>query len=504
MTTFCSRAGALRRPADGAVMGRKAPGAVRPGAGLAAWLVAGALAGCAVGADYQRPQIALPAQYPQVLDDAVPAQTPAAATVAPDWWTQFGDQRLTHLIERALAHNADILQAVARVEQAEALGMQADAARWPGVDAQGSATRSRASATTGQAGGGSTVDRQRLALSTGFELDFWGRLRRASEAARAEVLASRYAQEVVRQTVAGLVAQGEFALRTLDEQIALTRETLRTRDESLQLLRLRLEHGLGSRLEIAQAEGARAEVAVQLSELQRQRAEVQAQLALLVGEPGLVLEAAPVRDLPRPPVPPAGLPSALLERRPDVRQAEQQLVAAQAQIDVARAALFPSIALTGLAGGESAALSDLLRGASRIWTLGVALDWPIFDAGLRRARVEQAEARQREALAAYQGAVQTAFKDVAQALANLRAARESEPEVLAAARAADQALDLARRRFDAGYVGHLELLDAQRSANAAQLQVLSNRRAQLAATVEVFKALGGGWTPPDAAATAAR
>ena len=181
-----------------------------------------------------------------------------------------------------------------------------------------------------------------------------------------------------------------------------------------------------------------------------------------------------------------------------MRQAEQALVSAQAQIGVARAALFPSIALTGLAGGESAELSELLRGGSRIWTLGLGVDLPIFDAGLRRARVEQAEARQREALAAYQGAVQAAFKDVSDALANLRAARASEPEVLAAEGAARQALVLARRRYDAGYAGYLELLDAERTANAAQLQTLSNRRAQLAATVDVFKALGGGWTPSGA------
>ncbi|WP_424858710.1 MULTISPECIES: efflux transporter outer membrane subunit [unclassified Tepidimonas] len=457
-------------------------------------LAAAVLAGCAVGPDYRRPEVALPAQFPGEGGEAALAQ----ATVAPDWWTQFGDERLTALVQRALAHNADVRQAVARVEQAEALLAQADAARWPGVDGQGSAARSRSSATTGQAGGGATTDRYRLALSTGFELDFWGRLRRASEAARAQALATRYAQEVVRQTVAGLVVQGDFGLRTLDEQIALTRETLRTREEALRLLRLRLDNGLGSRLEVAQAEGLRAEAAVQLLELERQRAGVHAQLALLVGEPGLVLAEGRVRDLPRPPVPPAGLPSVLLERRPDVRQAEQALVSAQAQIGVARAALFPSIALTGLAGGESAELSELLRGGSRIWTLGLGVDLPIFDAGLRRARVEQAEARQREALAAYQGAVQAAFKDVSDALANLRAARASEPEVLAAEGAARQALVLARRRYDAGYAGYLELLDAERTANAAQLQTLSNRRAQLAATVDVFKALGGGWTPSGA------
>lgn len=460
---------------------------------LAALPLALALAGCALGPDYRRPEVSLPAQYPgdalAVTAAGVPAEVPAR------WWSQFNDPELDRLVDLALQHNADLQQAVARVEQAEALLRQARAAQWPRVNVDGSATRGRASETTGQPGGGVVANQFQLVASAAFELDFWGRLRRASEAARAQALASRYAHEVVRQTVAGLVAQSYFVLRTLDEQMALTRETLRTREEALRVMRLRLQAGVSGRLDIDQAEGLRADAALQLRELERQRSLAQSQLGLLTGQTGLALGEGRVRSLPVPPVPPAGLPSTLLERRPDVRQAEQLLVSANAQIGVAKAAMFPTLSLTGLAGGQSAELSDLLKGPSRIWSVGFGLTLPIFDAGLRRAQTEQAQARQREALAAYQGAVQSAFKDVADALANLRAARESQADAEAAERAAVNALDLAQRRYGSGYSGYLELLDAQRTANQARLQTLSNRQAQLAATVDLFKALGGGWDP---------
>lgn len=456
-----------------------------------------ALAGCALGPDYRRPAVELPARFP-----GEPAATAEAPPAMPHrWWVQFEDAELNRLMELALRHNSDLLQAAARVEQAEALLREARAAQWPRLDAEGAASRGRSTATTGLPGGGLTANSFRLAATTSFEIDFWGRLRRASEAARAQALASRYGHEVVRQTVAGLVAQSYFSLRALDEQIALTRETLRTREEALRLLRLRLQSGAGGQLEVDQAEGLRADAALQLRELERQRALAQSRLGLLTGQAGLALEEGRVRSLP---LPPAGLPSSLLERRPDVRQAEQLLVSANAQIGVAKAAMFPTLSLTGLAGGQSAELSDLLRSGSRIWSLGFGLTLPLFDAGRRLAQTEQAEARQREALAAYQGAVQAAFKDVADALANLRAARESQADAEASERAATRALDLAHKRYDAGYSGYLELLDAQRTANSARLLTVANRQAQLAATVELFKALGGGWRDDELAIGTAR
>lgn len=455
-------------------------------------LAAAVLAGCAVGPDYQRPEVTLPAQYR--ADAAALPAAGAAAEVAPRWWALFDDARLNALMDAALEHNADLRQAVARVEQAQALLREARAVQWPAVSLGGSAARGRSSDTTLAPGGG-TGNNFQLALSTAFELDFWGRLRRASEAARAQALATSYAEEVVRQTVAGLVAQNYFSLRALDEQIELTRETLKTREEGVRILRIRLQGGTSARIDLDQAEALRADAALQLQELQRQRALAESQLGLLTGQSGIALEPGTLRGLPLPPAPPPGLPSALLERRPDVRQAEQVLVSANAQIGVAKAAMFPTISLTGLAGGESAELSDVLKSGSRIWSIGVGLSLPIFDAGRRIAQTEQAEARQREVLAAYQGAVRAAFKDVSDALVNLRAARESQADVEASEQAYLNALKTAQQRYDAGYSAYLELLDAQRSANAARLRTVSNRQAQLAATVELFKALGGGWEP---------
>ncbi|MCW7539582.1 efflux transporter outer membrane subunit [Aquabacterium sp. A7-Y] len=461
-------------------------------------LAAALLAGCAVGPDYRRPEMSLPAAYP--ADAAAVTAAGVPPVVSSSWWTQFGDPQLDTLVDTALARNTDLQQAVARVEQAEALVTQARAAQWPGVDLGGSAGRARSSETTGLPGGGSVGNSFRLAASTAFELDFWGRLRRASEAARAQALASGYAREVVRQTVAGLTAQSYFTLRALDEQIALTRETLKTREEGVRILGIRLKGGASARLDLDQAEALRAEAALQLRELERQRALAQSQLGLLTAQAGLTLGDGRLQGLPLPPVPPAGLPSELLARRPDVRQAELQLVSANAQIGVAKAAMFPTVSLTGLAGGESAELSDVLKSGSRIWSLGFGLSLPIFDAGRRAAATTQAEARQRESLAAYQGAVQSAFKDVADALANLRAARESQADAEASERANLNALKTAQQRYDAGYSAYLELLDAQRTANAARLRTVSNRQAQLAATVDLFKALGGGWTDPETAA----
>ncbi|PPE66839.1 efflux transporter outer membrane subunit [Caldimonas caldifontis] len=455
------------------------------------------LSACAaVGPDYERPATPLPAQYSAATPaaDAVPA-------ISSTWWTLFGDATLNGLVEAARRNNTDLQAAVARVEQAEALLREADALRWPSLGLSGGASRQRTSDLSA-AGNGGTFNTFQLAATTGFEIDFWGRLRRASEAARAQALATDHAREVVWQTVSGLVAQGYFSLRMLDEQIALSRDTLASREESLRLLRLRLQGGAAARLEVDQAEAERAEAALQLRELQRQRDLAQSQLALLTGQPGLQVAAGAVRDLPLPPTPPAGLPSALLERRPDVRQAEALLASANAQIGVARAAMYPSISLTGAFGGQSAELSDLLKSGARIWSLGLGLDLPIFDAGRRRAQVAQAEARQRESLAAYQGAVQSAFRDVGDALTNLDAARAAQADVEMAAQASERALQTAKQRYDAGYSAYLELLDAQRSANSTRLRVLDNRRAQLAATVDLFKALGGGWTPPEVAAAA--
>jgi multidrug efflux system outer membrane protein len=451
------------------------------------------LSACAaVGPDYQRPAITLPAQYPQ--------SDVGSAALATDWWRAYGDATLTQLVEKALAANADIAQAVARVEFAEGQLREASGAQLPAVSAGANAGRAQLGVAVPSNPYGVTVTGNdfKLGLSASYEIDLWGRLRRATEAARAGLLASAAARDTVRLSVAGAVAQGWFALRSLDEQIVLTRATLATREAGARLNLERVKAGVGSALDAEQAEILRADAALQLRELQRQRALAQTLLGLLTAEPTLALPEGRLGAGPLPPLPPAGLPSALLERRPDIRSAEEALVAANAQIGVARAAMFPSLSLTGALGHESSALSTLLKSPARFWSAGFGLALPLFDGGRNQARTDQAGAKQREAVGAYQGVVASAFKEVADALASLSAARESQGEVQRRDAAASHALQLARARFDAGYTGYLELLDAQRTATAAQLDVVRNRQAQLSASVDLVKALGGGWEGPAA------
>jgi multidrug efflux system outer membrane protein len=447
------------------------------------------LAGCTVmGPDYERPPVGLPPAYPAAgVAAGVAAGTDTA--IAGNWWTTYDDPRLNGLVERALVANADIAQAVARVEQTS------------GAVREVGRSRLRGSGTVrgGSVGIGSSSSESDLfvTISAAYELDFWGRLRRGDESANASYLASAAAGDTVRQTVVSMVVQGWFAVISLDAQAAALRVTLKSREDAVRIFGQRLQGGTVSRLDVEQAELQRADVALQLREVQRQRALAEAMLGLLTAEPGLVLpvnEAASLASLPAlPPLPDSGLPSSLLERRPDVQRAEQLLVASNAQIGVARAAMFPQITLNGTLGGESIELTKVLESPTRFWALGVGLTLPIFEQGRLAARVDQAGARQREAVAAYQEAVGSAFKDVADALANLAAASESQAEVAQRERTAQRALVLAQARFDAGYSSYLELLEAQRTAVGAQRDAVRNRQAQLNASVDLIKALGGGW-----------
>ena len=448
-----------------------------------------ALAGCAVGPEYRRPEQALPAQFPG--SDAATATT-AEAEISDQWWTLYRQPELDRLVAQALARNRDIEQAVARIEQADALARQAGAALLPRVDLAASGGRARVSPLTFPPNGG-TGNQFQLGVTASYEIDFWGKLRRTREAARAQLLASTYARDTVRLTVAALTTQAWFGLRALDEQIALTDATLKTRVEGLRLLNLRLTGGTSSQLDIEQGEGLRATSSVLLRDLQRQRSLLQTQLGVLTGQLDLALPDAPLAGLPLPPLPPAGLPSALLERRPDVRASEQQLAAASARIGAARAAQLPSVSLTGTLGFESAELSDLLKSSSRIWSFGAGLAQPLFEGGRLAAQTDQAIAAHREAQGAYRGVAEDAFKDVADALANLRAAQGSQDDLARADQAATNALKLSKARYDAGYSGNLDYLDAQRTAAAAQLDLVRNRQAQLSASVDLFRALGGGW-----------
>jgi multidrug efflux system outer membrane protein len=458
---------------------------------LAAATALAALAGCMVGPDYTRPAVPLPPSFP----DAPAGQAAAeAAPVRADWWTLYRDPLLDRLVADALADNKDLRIAVARIDEAEAVAREVNAAIFPEIDLGAGASRTRSNPALISQGANPTANNFRVAMSTSFEIDFWGKLRRAAEAARAQALASHYARDVVALTLASDVAHTYFALRSLDAQIAATRAVQATREQSAALVRRRAEGGVANDLEVAQAEGLRAQSAAQLKLLVRQRAAAQHMLGTLTGRLDLAIPESGIDAIPLPPQPPAGLPSSLIERRPDIRKAEQDLVAANAEIGVARAELLPTIALTGAFGVQSASLSNLLLYGSRIWSIGAVLAQPVFDAGRRQAAVEGQEAFQRETLAAYQKAIETSFREVSDALVDTRETRAAEADYDANLAAARDALRLANRRYEAGLSPFLDVLDAERTVNTAELARILNRQAQLAASVALMKALGGGWS----------
>ena len=452
------------------------------------------LAGCAtVGPDYRRPEVPLPAEYP--------SKTDAGGEVQADWWRLFNDPALDELVAAARTHNADLRLAAARVQEAEALAREARGAFLPEVNAGYSATRNRVSSRTEPpppATAGLERESHTLSASTSFELDFWGRFARANEAARASLLASRLSRDVVALSLAGTTAQAYFALRSLDAQIGVLENTIKLRRDSLAIARARADAGLASELDVHQAQGALSDALVQQREARRSRSLVERQLAQLSGRLDLKIIPGDLFTLPVPPLPPAGLPSTLLERRPDIRAAEETLISANAQIGVARAALFPTISLTAALGAQSAELSTLLSSGAGIWSIGVGVVAPIFDAGRRSARVDQAEARREQQVANYQRSIETGFREVADALVNVEQTSGAEAELTARLEAARNALELSRIRYESGYSPYLEVLDAQRTANDAELAFVRNRQARLAFSVDLMKALGGGWTPQSA------
>ena len=446
------------------------------------------LSGCqSIWPDYQRPKVAVPLAYDQQANQE-------SSQLSNTWWTLYQDQVLNDLVAKAVQNNSDIKLAVARIEEADAVLREVGAALFPQIDLNSAASRTRAT-TTGATPvfANNPSSNFNAQLRTSFELDFWGKLSRTKEAARAQALSTRYAKDTVALSLAGLVASNYLLLRSLDSQLLVTQVSLRSREESLALTQRRLEGGVVSALDVQQAEVARENLSAQLSDLNRLRALSLHQLSVLTGDMELNIASADIKSLPIPPMPPAGLPSALLESRPDVRQAEEQMVAANANIAVAKAALYPSISLTAGFGGESMQLGDVLKSASRIWSGGLSLNLPIFDAGKLNARVDQASARQKQVLASYEGVIQNAFREVNDALVSLRLQTEREAALDKAQLAAQKALQISENRYQSGYSAYLEVLDAQRVYNDAALTFIQSRQARLVATVSLFKALGGGW-----------
>jgi len=431
-----------------------------------------------------------------------------AAWAAPDgrtassfdqaWWKIYGDTQLDRLVEEALAQNTNIALAVARVDEARAQLGISRANQAPSVDANFRRSRQQSSESSSMPlPPGTPRERNdyRATLDVSYELDLWGRLRHTTDAARADLLASEAARETVRITLAADVVQGYFALRAYDEQIAATQRSLATRSEWLGLQKLRLDEGVISEFDFRQLEAEVAGSQAQLPQLELQRGRQENALAVLLGRsPKAIYEGsvARVKDADNAPlvlVVPSGLPSELLLRRPDLIEAEHRRHACAA----ARVAHFPSISLTGYLGSESAVLRNLFSGPAGIWSLAAAIAQPIFAAGKLEAGVNAAEARERQALAQYQQAIQNAFQEVRSAIlaqAKMRERFDAEERRVVALR---QALQLARLRYDNGVASQLDVLDAERNLLNAEQNRADAQRAQRAAVADLFKALGGGW-----------
>jgi multidrug efflux system outer membrane protein len=448
-----------------------------------------------VGPDYQRPELHPPQHWRASGTDTQPI-------INGDWWKLFHDPALDSLIDSALAQNRDLKIAAARVVEAQANLALARSQQFPAVNAQANAARNRATMNGIQA----TANDYSIAGSAAFEIDFWGKFRRATEAARASLLATEYAQQVTRLTLIADAANAYFNLRSLDAQLQIARHTLQSRRESLALQQKRYSGGVVPELDVRQAEVDVQAAAVAIPGLENQIATQENTLSTLLGRyPENIGRGLTLADLTVPPQVPAGLPSSLLARRPDVLETEQQLIAANADIGVAKAAYFPSISLTGLLGVESAQLASLFSAGSHIWQAGVGATLPIFNAGATGARVAAATAQQQQALQFYLKTVETAFADVDSALVAVRTTRQQYAAQQAQVKTLQRTLKLANLQYQNGATAYLTVLDSERTLFNSELAAAQMRQAQLSAIVRLYTALGGGWqTPPAVPATAGK
>ena len=461
---------------------------------LGATALAVMIAGCAVGPDYRRPDVELPAAWQGAPSDGVKG-------VRDRWWTLYADPVLDRLVSEALANNLDLAAAVARVDEARALLRVADSRFWPAVDAAAQADRSRSSERTAmRLPLGTPVERTnyRAQLNVAYELDLWGRLRRGSEAAQANLLATEAARHTVRIALATEVARSYYTLVAFDSQVEATRRSLELRSNGLELQKARHAAGLINEFTLKQLEAEVAAARAQLPPLQARRTAEELALAVLLGRsPRAIMDDAFAVAVDRgelaAAVIPEGLPSDLLLRRPDVVEAEQRLIAANARIGEARAQLFPRIGLTGYLGSESASLSDLFTGPAAIWQVAFGLAQPIFQGGRLLGEVDAMEARQRQALAGYQKTLQEAFREVRTALSTQSRAREAYEAEGMRVSALTESFRLALIRYKTGLLSQLEVIDAERNLLQAELNRIDALRAQRAAVADVVRVLGGGW-----------
>jgi multidrug efflux system outer membrane protein len=443
------------------------------------------LSACTAGRNYARPTVSIPDGYRGRASEQDAG--PSSIADAP-WWDLFQDAQLQALIRAALDRNYDLRIAAARILEAQAQLGVIRADEFPTAAAGATVGGQKASA------GAKSVGGMALQGSAAWQLDFWGRYRRASEAARAQLAATEWGRRAIVTTLVSEIADAYFGLRALDLELDVTRRTLGTREESLRLTEVRERGGATSLLDVRQAEQLVYAATGQIASLERLIEQQENFISQLMGElPAGVTRGRPLTDQPHAAAVPAGLPSALLERRPDIQRAEQQLVAANAQVGVAKATYFPQISLTGSGGLESAALSALFSGTNVIWSAALGAVQPVFTGGRLRAQVDLAEARRQEAELIYQQTVQQAFREVSDSLVGYRKLREFREQQRLLFASAQDARRLADIRYQGGATSYLEVLDADTRLFSAELGLAEAQRSELTELVELYRALGGGW-----------
>ena len=469
-----------------------------------------ALAGCAVGPNYKKPTVDVPGMYrgttaPEVVstgemqqqsaktETPKAAQTPTSVSLGQEkWWEVFQDPELQNLIRTALQKNYDVRIAATRVLEAQAQLGITRADQFPSVEGGGAMANQQTppsgripsyEATAGQ-----------LTVSAAWNLDFWGKYRRATEAARATLLSNEWARKQVISTLVANVATSYFQLRQLDLQLEISKRTLDSRKESLQLTQTKEQYGVSTQLDVRQAEQLVYTAETEITSLEQQITQQENNLNILLGNnPGDIPRGLTLAQQPHAPEIPVGIPSSLLERRPDIREAEQNLIAANAQIGVARAAYFPQISLTADAGFQSSALKNLFSGPAGLWSMAGSFTQPIFEGGRIKNNVRLAEAQREQMLLTYQQTIQGAFRDVSNALVAYRKTHEFTVEQEHLVESAQDAARLSQERFQGGYTDYLEVLTNETNAFSAELNLAQARSNELLALVQMYQALGGGW-----------
>ena len=464
---------------------------------IAVVVAAGTLAAsCTLGPDYKRPAVVTPDGFRGAPADPVAQRAESLSDLR--WSELFHDETLTSLVSTALQQNFELRIAAERVLQARALFGITRADQFPAVDASADLAAVRASQRGANRaippGADTSVSYTQVGFSLGWEIDVWGRLRRLTEAARAQYLATEEARRGVVVTLVADVTETYLTLRALDLELAIAQRTREIATNSLRLTEARRTGGVATGLDVHQAEQLLFTATGQIASLERDIAQAENALSLLLGRmPGDVPRGRALEALQGPPAIPPGLPSTLLERRPDIRQAEQELIAANAQIGAARAEYFPRISLTGFFGAQSRALTDLLASPAMLATASLGAAAPIFNAGRTRANVRLTEAIQREALVIYQRAIHAAFRDVSDALTAAAKAREQRAEQEKLVQALRESTRLAEERYRGGLDSYLPVLDAQRGWFQGELDLARLRREELSGIIQLYRALGGGW-----------